>query len=1148
MIEKCDSCLSQIRAGKLQLKELTQESVEEVVFEVISEQVISSESLSSIVVKRNRRDPIDIIIEVLPSEALTGILQETESRLIYVECKYHNKKVELDWIAKVFCMAIRDMPNQLVLVSDCGIASQAKDYASYFFRTERSRGIFPSIVYREVSLSSLLGLNSGEVAREEANSLAIEEAIHCDWEVLEKSTFGRAYRRSSSSTSQPVDIFDENHYTIKVTSPILREKLECVTLALGNQTIDLSSTQELEVDGLPLVTSLLKLPEGASGCEDPQLEIRLRDGKLVAIKLPPIRQAPRINILPDLRRELTEAFYSTINGNGLPILLFVSGEAGVGKSKFVEALCSKFSREQGVLCFRFSASEESTESLFVNMALALICERDVASEWSKTTAQELLAAYLGKVSGRVTESSGDRRTASSFKFDLELITYFIASTVRDSLATYCFAIRDCERLSPLCATGLELLAAALENIDAKNFILIFEYRTGEQYSGVSSARNLKEIRDRYHAMASSVEIGKLTVAEIAVGLQNITGQIDSEVIAQALFRKSGGNALFIKHLFLEFIRSGTLRYSAVSKVFYISDANALSRELAIIPSGVVQFLEYRFDQILDRMRRGALPVPNSKIDLGFLSLCLALGHSFRVSDLNRFLPAVGEDAVGDSIQFFIANGVFAYRGSTDVFGFSHELMYLAAQSFAIRRRLTSLNLLKSVERNADRNSIDDAATCGKLNILANNPLSSFDHFNRGWEIAKVQGSFSARLKCLVGCKSALESLSPDTIHDWPRKRLAVERELCWSEIQAGSQQSALEGIKCALELSSRAGVVYSLHQSELDLWIEEFVYQELLLLSRLMRVDDFCRSFVLNYSRVTSPKGKLHSLSRLLLLASLANYPSVAWKAVMASLPVLHPFLQAYFRDRQKSNLVSDFFSDLGRLFLQCHPEVTVELWRRGAETSETRRQTTHSELNCLVSKTIAFPESVNLEEIIGLKEEIHKLGVVNQLIRCLLVEGIYLFRHQGHGKAMDSFWLALRKAIESNQIFWQWKCHLNIATVLLCGGKVAEAREHTQKAVALLEPVLIHDKQRMLLVGELDCFGFGSTDVYVSSLMHLGIPAIGPAWSGLFKLAILNGQLIPGLESELHHYEAGRIPERFSGNSLLDVEAKVGQVYFAIE
>ncbi|PYQ31954.1 MAG: hypothetical protein DMF56_02325 [Acidobacteria bacterium] len=137
---------------------------EDLVFEAAKKALFSS-SGARVEIDRNRKGPIDIVITVrrpapdLGAHALPGFSTQTA----YIECKHYNRPLEFADAAKVFCVAIKEPPNLLMIVSSLDMGPQAWEYARYFFTVGNRRGIFGNIHFAHWRLAELLGPAVAEV-------------------------------------------------------------------------------------------------------------------------------------------------------------------------------------------------------------------------------------------------------------------------------------------------------------------------------------------------------------------------------------------------------------------------------------------------------------------------------------------------------------------------------------------------------------------------------------------------------------------------------------------------------------------------------------------------------------------------------------------------------------------------------------------------------------------------------------------------------------------------------------------------------------------------------------------------------------------------------------------------------------------------
>ncbi|HET6991286.1 MAG TPA: hypothetical protein VFJ43_08190, partial [Bacteroidia bacterium] len=196
-MNSAENLIQELLIGKKKVNDLEWEEVEDIVTYKVIEDYISEKGIA-IQVVRNRqnsedRGEIDVIIRIQRNSFPVGgkqIFQKEDE--YFIECKWHNKNLPLDTVAKAFCAAIRYSPVMLVLVSKYPLAPQAFDYAHYLFGKDGKGGLFRNIYFSRTTIEDLIGLTENEnVVEDLVDAEAIPQIKLDDWCIYENGAFSQ---------------------------------------------------------------------------------------------------------------------------------------------------------------------------------------------------------------------------------------------------------------------------------------------------------------------------------------------------------------------------------------------------------------------------------------------------------------------------------------------------------------------------------------------------------------------------------------------------------------------------------------------------------------------------------------------------------------------------------------------------------------------------------------------------------------------------------------------------------------------------------------------------------------------------------------------------------------------------------------------
>ena len=325
------------------------------------------------------------------------------------------------------------------------------------------------------------------------------------------------------------------------------------------------------------------------------------------------------------------------------------------------------------------------------------------------------------------------------------------------------------------------------------------------------------------------------------------------------------------------------------------------------------------------------------------------------------------------------------------------------------------------------------------------------------------------------------------------KRFSIALELAWNEIQSGSQISAMATVN---EIIANLEGRKNIPQQEM-LWLQDAYRQKMLNCARLMKPQMFFETFEKFIQNPRTLQQNRSALTRLLLQCCSVNFPFEAYKVAKILLAEIE----------QTGDEYASLCSDIGRIFLQNDPKIAYKWWKKGIKPAVSARQVSHSTINNLVGALYAEAKFPSPQKIKAVKEAVKEMGVDNQLIRITIFEGVQAASTHDYEMAGYYFRQALQISQNVNQVFWEWKCHNNLAVLAFLNQEMETAIGHFEKAYTILEETIqFSQTSRNTVLQAIDIVI--SLNVRNEQKDILELPG-SSALSGLFNVLLWNGQFI---------------------------------------
>lgn len=1089
---------------------------EDVVFEA-AQKALFGPSSPWVEVERNKKGPIDIVITVrqrtldFGGRRLPGMSTQTA----YIECKHHSRPLEFSDAAKVFCVAMKDSPNTLVIISSTDMAPQAWEYARHFFSVDESRGVFAGVHFDHWLLADFLGVPAARATRAEP------VARPRSWVLRASDAFtNRVVAWSESDEVSTLDWRSTNAleitpgacthtFTIASTTEEMVELRLSGACATGRRKPNRKTYCAIPAD------ALAALP--APGPVQLVLSVDCKTSGQFSIGIPNVAVRGG-DAVDDLRHDLTSSWTKLLNGLDGPNVVVISGEGGIGKTHLCRLLCDALHELRGYRCMSLTSTIETSESVFFRILWSLIVPDLGERMLTEPPERELIIACLRRLLAddrrAETELVADMIVQGDLRHvDVEVLTYLCARLLSRHPTPRALLITNAQHLAPHVIRAFELLFSALADEGWGDTRIFLEYRAGEETSRLREL--LDRLRSDQHDRVGFLELQPLSEPEIRAALAPTVDGTQQRDLAAAIYRKAGGNPLFLTNVIRWAIDEGLIEWRPDRRLT-VNDWPGLERELEALPASLDQFLDRRIARVLERSSDGRL--------LEFLIASSFSGYEIDEVQIRRTTLMTSAECASARFHWS-SRGILSDAPDAAGTTFAHEIMMLSARSAAEAQEEFG-NLASGILEHLDHDVFSDTLLGGRLSSALHQSRGALGFYNLGFELARRANAFHQQCLALGGAHGVLFAI-PRRGEDLTRRFIDITLSLAEAELMGGSMRRADRLLLEALALAASEERTWPV-PGETTVWRRRTLVKRIQLFVRLMRpreaLQDFAQLLDAFGDRSTVEPLLRHSMTRILLALAMASRPAEACIVASALLDMWN---------EMTANERSSLCSDIGRIYLQTSPEIAAEWWLRGVTLATDVRQQAHSRLNTFVVdllRGVPVPSASSAE----LRRNASTLGVHNQILRIDLADSILAVAAGDLDRARHVLNIALRLSRSTSQVFWEWKILNNLAVIAVKDDRRDDAARLFDSALSITEHVR----------------GFATVDVAVGSLARQGShmragPDLPPAprFSGLWHLLVHNTQA-------MRRQEAVALTPGFAmlADAPLRVETRTGPLYLALE
>ena len=1090
------------------------QAFEDLVFEAAKKALFSSGG-ARVQVERNRKGPIDIVITVrrrapdVGSRPLPGFSTQTA----YIECKHYNRPLEFADAAKVFCVAIREPPNVLMIVSSRDMGPQAWEYAQYFFTVDDRPGIFGNIHFAHWRLAELLGSAAAEVLLPPPEETAAPPPRR--WVLRVSDAFTNRIA-ASSDTVESVTFDARKAYALEITPGACTHDFVIDVVRDGAVELRLRgacapSTRKSRIKTVCTIPpdSLGALPDGARIA----LSIDCKTSGQFTVSLGKLAPHGGGTLIDDLRSDTTAAWIARLADPAGPNVLVIGGEGGVGKTYLSLKLCTALYAQRDYCCLKITVTPDSSESIFFRVLWWLIVPE--FGEAAEPPDRELLAASLERLlaDDRRADAEVVARLLTDGELhavDVEVLTFLCARLLSQNPRRRMLLLSNAHHLAPRVVRALELLFSAIADVGWGDTRLLLEYRTG--YDNPRFGELVDRLRSDTQRVAFA-DVRPLSETELAVALESRVSAEHRNNFAHAIYRKAGGNALFVTNVLLWAIDEGYVTRD--NQRVRINDAPGFERELSRLPAVLDHFLDSRIGSVLKRA--------DGRTVLSYLTAAAFGGFEIDAAQVQR-LTELQPSEIDAARIYLCAKEIVSESIAGPQPTFAHEIMMLSARS-AVAKQRAFVEAASRILARLDSAVFDDTLLGGRLSSALGRDRAAFDFYNRGYELACNAVAFHQQCLALEGAREVLAPSHTGTT-DLTRRYAEIELSLAEAELLGGSMVRADRALREVLDVAAREESAWPVC-GETRLWRCRALSQRIQLFVRLMKPREALQAFgellsIFQYAP-SAPHFLRSAMTRILLTLAMSSRPADARQVADA--------LLASWND-MSSNEQSSLCSDIGRIYLQSNLDVAAEWWHRGVSLGTEARQMAHSRLNAFIVELLrgAPPPDDVIRE---LRRRATELGVDNQVARIDLTVAVLAERAGDDEQARHTTNLALRLSRSTSQVSWEWKALNNLGVLAMKQRRRDEAARLFEDALSMTAELRDFGTSGPLEAGVLGPF---------TSAAHSELPA-PPQHSGLWHLLVHNARIANGGSAP----PFDRVLPALA-NGPLRVDSDTGPLYFALE
>ncbi len=912
-----NTLLDNIRCGKVDISTLSGADYQQLVFEQLLNKLFMDTGV--LTVENNTQGPVDYVVSEPSGKGMLG-----KDRMHYFECKNYSRTLELDNVAKIMVVAVADQPDSVHVVSRTRLQPQISTYASRLFDVGTCGDpIFRSIMFRHWQTDQLLNFNQTSFAEGSETTAKEEGSPHnIFWWMTECSAFSETEIASSDFPNRQITVRKGCLLLLTLELPVQRAgRTELVGFPKESWTpVASNDNGGLTTRRLSYLIDTAHFKEGDAYLASVKVVSGVTDTR---IPLGELRVGVSDALLPELRHEEVEQLLYQIGSSGEYRLVLVDGEAGVGKTYFIEKVAEELRAKFGFDVMCFTVTEDNQKSL-----LPALLRGCLTPPINRKSFQEVaLAVQKALLSDELEELT------------LEANVNLLAR-IATRMGPRVFVLRDCQHLTERVANQLWTLIVALNDAGWGGLRLILEYRQPEATSNPALSSLIKNINLKVRRVLLTKSMLSLDDNQFSSVAVKIFRSVTPE-ISQCLMQRTGGLPLFIdsylrRLLDIGFIirdRDNPSLFSINQPAQVLADTLPVNGQL-VLEQRIRTWLRDKFGSVADIM----------SVKLGLLAVAEdAIGQLF----IRKALQ-VPDDQLRD-IQIALNEGNLGYGRPDGQVVFRHDLfrttMISVAKSstvFSIQARETAERLIQGGSTN---NEVQLRSLRSKIFNLIGDRVALEVELRLGIKAAQDASDYGQ----LVSFLSQLLSILPTNSN--VEERLDFMNGLAWAAWVSDSLLVARERyLQLADEAEKNATGEFSIADA-----IATDAYRRAIGIDlELMEPLAFLMNAIKVLRRRQTPVTLNSIMNRLVLFCARFGYPDAGCKFMELAFN--------YIGDGHRENEGAVLCSETGALYALSDPEAALSLFLQGIELASDECQRSYNALDIMVLETLHKGLELDLE------------------------------------------------------------------------------------------------------------------------------------------------------------------------------------------
>lgn len=939
--------LDDVRHGRLDVSTLGGIAYQQLVFEQLLDNLFMDPQVLK--VENHAQGPIDYVVHE-PSG--TGMLAKTRKH--YFECKNYSRALELDNVAKIMVVAVADQPDSVHVVSRTRLQPQISNYASRLFDVGgHGNPIFRSIVFRHWQTDNLLNLSATAINKgDEGGSERTDANAKVSWWMTECSGFSQTEIASSAQTNR--QIFVRKGCLLLMTLEYPRQRVGDIELvgipegcctAVGSiehdESADSRHTYLIDTERLEanfIYRANLKISSGV-------MEERIPVGEL--------RVEGFAALLPELRQEEIADMCRQIGPFGLQRLVLVDGEAGVGKTHFVERAAEALRAKFGFDVVSFTVTDEHQGSLLT--ALLRACLTPPIHQKSFQEVAEAVQKVL----------LSDELDAHALETNVGLL-----ARVAIRMGPRVIVLRDCQLLNAQVANQIWALIVAFNDAGWGGVRLVLEYRQPDATLNETIKSLVTRIKLRIRRVLLTKSLVPLAQSELSVVATKIFCYVTPEITA-CLMQRTGGLPLFLESYLRRLLDLGFVVWdcdnppllSITQPAQVLSDALPVSGAL-ILKDRVRTWLKDKFGE-----EAGIVAT-----ELGLVAVTDSAASQSLIRDALRIAPERLR-----AIQLALDAGDLGYGRPDGEILFRHDLLRTAViavaaegPGFAVSAREIADRLVLTETK---ENELQVRYLRARIFTVVADRVALEVELRLGIKAAKEASDYGH----LVSFLTQLLALLPISAN--AEERLDLMSGLAWAEWVSDSL------------LVARHRYLLLAHEAQ-QIGTGDFSFAEAIATDayrraigidlELMEPLAFLNNAIAVLKRRQTPVTFNSIVNRLVLFCARFGYPQAGFE--------FSELAFNYIGEGLRENEGAVIYSEMGALYANAEPDTARVLFRQGVGLASDECQRAYNVLDLLVLESLHMGSELDLDSFSQLWTTSSKNRFSEVLTRASLLRGsLYL-------------------------------------------------------------------------------------------------------------------------------------------------------------